>query len=392
MDKPTLLYASPFPPMKSGISDYSVILVNVLKKNFNITLLIEDYEITDEAVKDFPVLIYKKDNIDFDSFDHIIYNMGNNADFHSYIYEAALEHQGIIIQHDLVIFNFVLGYYKRNNILFSSLYKKFTISEFSSVKNGYKDKCINLELASRLPLNTELIKSGNRFITHSEYTRNKILETELINEKDVAHINLIEQMDKNSVIIERKKLFNKYKVPEDAFIICAIGYIMEAKLNKETCHTIKKIAEKSGKKICYVMVGKGDYVNDELEDGLIIKTGFTELDEFNSFVNYADIIVNLRTPTMGETSAAMLRTLQLGKVCITNNGGWFSELPDDCVCKIELDNIELNLKNALLGLINDKEKCVQMGKNAKEYVKRECAPELICRKMTEFIVGGYQYE
>lgn len=387
MDKPTLLYASPFPPMKSGISDYSVILVNVLKKNFNITLLIDDYEITDEAVKDFPVLVYKKDNIDFDSFDYILYNMGNSAKFHSYIYEAAFEHPGVIIQHDLVMFHFIWGYYKeKKNALFSSLYKNFPIEDFVSFKEAFKNRRINIELASRLPLNAELLGSGNRFIAHSEYTRNKILATGLVNEKDVTHINLIQQMGDDSVIIERKKLFNKYKVPEDALIICAFGYIQETKLNRETCHAVKKIAKKVGKKICYVMVGKGEYVNDELKDGLIIKTGFTELDEFNSFVEYADIIVNLRTPTMGETSAAMLRTLQLGKVCITNNGGWFSELPDDCVCKIELDNIELNLENALLGLINDKEKCVQMGKNAEEYVKRECAPELICRKMTEFIV------
>lgn len=386
MDKPTLLYASPFPPMRSGISDYSVILVNVLKKNFNITLLTDDYEITDEAVKDFPVLVYKKDNVDFDSFDHILYNMGNNADFHSYIYEAALEHPGVIIQHDLVIFHFIWGYYKeRKRSLFSTLYKSFPIEDFVSYKEAFKNNCINIELASKLTLNTELLKSGNRFIAHSEYTRNNILATGLINQKDIAHINLIEQMGDNSIIIERKKLFNKYNVPEDAVVICAFGYIQETKLNRETCHAIKKIAEKSDKKICYVMVGKGDYVNDELEDGLIIKTGFTELDEFNSFVDHADIIVNLRTPTMGETSGAMLRILQLGKVCITNNGGWFSELPDDCVCKIELDNIELNLEKALTELIGNKNKCAQMGKNAKDYVTRECSPELICKKMTEFI-------
>lgn len=387
MSKPKLLYASPFPPMKSGISDYSVILVNVLKDNFDITLFSDNYEITDDSIKNYPVLKFGADTVDFDSFDYILYNMGNNADFHTYIYEAALEHPGVIIQHDLVLFNFIWGYYKeQKGSLFSALYKKFSIEDFVSFKEGMKNHQINIELASKLPLNTELLKSGNRFITHSEYTKNKILETGLVKADYVKHINLIEQIAEDMVIIDRDKLFAKYNVPTDAVVICAFGYIQGTKLNRETCHAVKNISAKSHKKICYVMVGKGEYVNDELEDGLIIKTGFTELDEFNSFVHYADIIVNLRNPSMGETSAAMLRTLQMGKVCITNNGGWFSELPDDCVCKIELDNAERNLENALKALISDSDRCNKMSAAARKYVEENCSAELVRRMMTEFII------
>ncbi|MGN0639069.1 MAG: hypothetical protein ACI4J0_11915 [Huintestinicola sp.] len=388
MSKPKLLYASPFPPMKSGISDYSVVLVDALKDNFDITLFSDNYDITDDSLKKYPVLKFGADIVDFDSFDYILYNMGNNAEFHSYIYETALKHPGIIIQHDLVLFHFIWGYYKeQKRTLFTSLYKDFSIEEFVSFKEGFKNHQINIQLASKLPLNTELLRSENRFITHSEYTKNKILDTGLVKADRIAHINLIEQISDNAVIIDREELFGKYKIPTDAVVICAFGYIQNTKLNRETCHAVKKIAARSDKKICYVMVGKGEYVNDELEDGLIIKTGFTELDEFNSFVSYADIIVNLRNPTMGETSGAMLRILQLGKVCITNNGGWFSELPDDCVCKIDLDDTEKNLEVALSELISDRDKCCQMGKNAARYVKEECSAGVISKKMTDFIVG-----
>lgn len=375
--------------MKSGISDYSAVLVNVLKENFDITLFTADYEITERSVIDFPVIRYGRDKLNLDSFDHILYNMGNNAEFHSYIYDTALAHPGVIIQHDLVLFDFIWGYYKVNKkALFSSLYKKFSIEDFMSIKNAFKDHSINAELASKLPLNAELLRSGNRFITHSEYTRNNILKTGLVSEKDITHINLIAQISETAVPMDKKKLLRKYNIPSDALLICAFGYIQPTKLNRETCHAVKSIVQKTGRKICYVMVGKGDYVNDELKDGLIIKTGFTELDEFNSFVHYADIIVNLRNPTMGETSGAMLRILQMGKICITNNGGWFSELPDDCVCKIDLDNTEENLKNALISLISDAGKSNEMSINAAEYVRRNCSPHIVCQKMTDFILSS----
>lgn len=83
--KPSLLYASPFPPKKSGISDYSVVLVKALSKIFDITLYIDDYIITEESIKDFPVLVHGKDNVSFNKFDYLIYNIGNNPAYHKYI-------------------------------------------------------------------------------------------------------------------------------------------------------------------------------------------------------------------------------------------------------------------------------------------------------------------
>ena len=80
-NKPKLLYASPFPPLKSGISDYSVALVKALEKEFDITLYTDNYEVTDEALKDIPKLKYWVDDIDFDSFDYRIYNIGNQPGF-----------------------------------------------------------------------------------------------------------------------------------------------------------------------------------------------------------------------------------------------------------------------------------------------------------------------
>ena len=71
------------------------------------------------------------DNIEFDKFDYVLYNMGNSSDYHSYIYETALKHPGIIIQHDLVLLHFIWGYYKENKkSLFSSIYERFSIEDF----------------------------------------------------------------------------------------------------------------------------------------------------------------------------------------------------------------------------------------------------------------------
>lgn len=388
MSKPTLLYASPFPPKRSGISDYSVILVKALSDKFDITLYTDNYEIEAPSLYSFKVVKHGVDKVDFDSYDHILYNMGNNHLYHQYIYEAALEHPGVIIHHDLSIFHFIYCYFENVlKSLYSSLYSRFGIEAFTAVKNAANDKDALVNLASVMPLYDELLKTDNRFIVHSNYSKNKLLESNLISEDRIAKINLIEQMEDDEVFLEKDALYKKYGIDKDALVIIALGNIVSTKKNKETCRVIKELSKEIDQKICYVMVGNGDLADDYLEDGLIIKTGFTELIEFNSFVKYADIVVNLRYPPMGETSAAVLRSLQMGRPIVTNNGGWFTEIPDDIVEKIELDNVEKNLKKSLKKLIMDKDLRDKLGELGKEYVKNECSKNLIAQKMFDFITS-----
>ena len=388
-DKPSLLYASPFPPQKSGISDYSEVLVNELAKKFDITLYSDDYEIESPSLKKYPVLKNGVDTVEFDCFDHIIYNIGNNPWFHGYIYEAAIKHPGMVILHDFVLYYLFVGSHLEKGDLYSEIYDKLGMDCFLEIKDRVKELGPELlehkQLASLFPMNRELISSGNKIMVHSEYSRNRVLENGWIDGSKVRHINIIKQVEEDNRLIPREKLFKKYGIPGDALIISSFGYIAETKLNKEVAQAVKELSAETGKKLCYVMAGEGDYANSELTEGLIIKTGYTELDEFNSLIQYSDIVANLRFPTMGETSAAMLRILQLGKPCITNNGGWFSELPDTCVLKVDLGDRKENIKNALRTLITDVGKRTELIKNATEYIEREYSSDKITDEIARFL-------
>ena len=54
-----------------------------------------------------------------------------------------------------------------------------------------------------------------------------------------------------------------------------------------------------------------------------------------------DVHVNLRSPTMGETSGTAIRALSLGKPLVVSDVGWFAELPDDVALKVPPDNDEV---------------------------------------------------
>ena len=73
-----------------------------------------------------------------------------------------------------------------------------------------------------------------------------------------------------------------------------------------------------------------------------------------SLMAACDVLVNLRSPTMGETSGSVIRGLSLGKPMLVSDVGWFSELPDDVALKIPVDEYEVPTIAAALELAADR--------------------------------------
>lgn len=390
MNKKKLLYASPFPPQKSGISDYSKVLASALRSIYDVTLLIDDYTLEDRRMyKDFTVMVYGKDKVCFADYDYLVYNIGNNPEYHSYIYKLCLEHPGLVILHDVVLYYLYVGVYQKESYFYSKIYKENGLDEFLKIKHAVRtngeDLLSQKEMANTLKLNREILESGNKIMVHSWYAYNQLINSGAINEKLIRKINHLRLLNDEEKNLDRSRLLKKYCIPEDAFIVASFGYIAETKLNREVCKAVKKLNEKMNRKICYVMVGEGNYVDDYVDNQIIFKTGYTELVEFNSFIDHSDIIMNLRYPSMGETSGAMLRILQKGKLCFINKGGWFSEIPDDCVVVIDLDNVVENLCAKIAEYMTDEIASSKIKKNAKQLIETEYSENAVVEQIKEFL-------
>ena len=91
-----------------------------------------------------------------------------------------------------------------------------------------------------------------------------------------------------------------------------------------------------------------------------------------SLIAESDVCVNLRWPTMGETSGAALRVLSLGKPLVVSDAGWFSELPDTVAVKVPVDEWEVDTLAAALELLAaDPDLRRRMGDAARAYARQE---------------------
>ena len=59
----------------------------------------------------------------------------------------------------------------------------------------------------------------------------------------------------------------------------------------------------------------------------LVREAFVDETRLWSLMAACDVHVNLRSPTMGETSGTAIRALSLGKPLIVSDVGWFAELP-----------------------------------------------------------------
>ncbi|MFZ0546351.1 MAG: glycosyltransferase family 4 protein, partial [Candidatus Promineifilaceae bacterium] len=71
-----------------------------------------------------------------------------------------------------------------------------------------------------------------------------------------------------------------------------------------------------------------------LEEAVTVLGFVPDLPAFVDWIETADIIINLRYPTVGESSATALRAMATGKPVIVYDLGWYGELPDWAVMKV----------------------------------------------------------
>jgi len=108
--------------------------------------------------------------------------------------------------------------------------------------------------------------------------------------------------------------------------------------------------------------------------GSVRLIGRTEIEEFTSYLAACDVILNLRYPTVGETSGTLLRAMSLGKAVLVSSVGAFAEFPDDTCLKVPVDTSEEDLLTDYMQLLVQRPDLAQaMGARARGWVERECS-------------------
>jgi glycosyltransferase involved in cell wall biosynthesis/SAM-dependent methyltransferase len=114
--------------------------------------------------------------------------------------------------------------------------------------------------------------------------------------------------------------------------------------------------------------------------------GFAPIADFTGYMAACDIVLNLRYPTVGESSGSLLRALGLGRAVLVSEIGSFQEFPETICLRVPAGPGEEDLIFEYLNLLVSRpEVAREMGERARSWVERECNWDLVAAQYVRFL-------
>ena len=383
-----IAYFSPLPPQRTGIADYGKELLPELVKRAQFDLWV-DGPVASEELPDCGTYNYAAApelRNDLHSYDCVIYHMGNSP-AHRNIYRMLLAVPGVVVLHDFVLHHFFASYYLEALRSPASYVAEMAYNYGSTgeemARNALRGKQQIWELEpARYPLNKRVLDHARGVIVHSDFARRLIHQSHP--HLPVAKVNL-----PVTVLAETpdpEELRSRYGIPADAIVMGSLGFGSSAKRIEMVARAVGALGRND---VVYLLVGEvGESLRRELRrlgGDAVRTTGYVDWKAFNDYCNLIDLGIDLRYPTMGESSASVCRILGAGKPCVVSDLGWFAEIPDDCAVKLDATADEEALVACLSDLIADQSRRLRIGEAARKYIREQHGTEQAAARYLDFL-------
>jgi glycosyltransferase involved in cell wall biosynthesis len=111
--------------------------------------------------------------------------------------------------------------------------------------------------------------------------------------------------------------------------------------------------------------------------------GFVSEGELDRRLAEADLVFNLRWPTMGEASGSQLRIWNAGAPSVVTDAGWYSELDDTTVFKTRIETEAEDLTTLLRRLAADRSLGAARGAAGRALLETRHSPRAYARAIAE---------
>lgn len=365
-------FFSPLPPVKSGIADYSAALLEPLRDQAEVTVFTE-----------------RPPNFDPQQYDSLLYQMGNNP-YHDFTYSLALEHPGVVVMHESNLHHLhAERTIKQNNW---DAYVEGVAYDGGEVARIFAERVRRLEVGpdyEGVPMLRRLLERSRGAIAHSQYVADDLSRAGFAGPTAVIPHGAWIPLDADRMGA-REKLGLGPRTP----LVGVFGFLKPYKRIAESLRAFRRLlrVEPSARMI---LVGEPhpDLQLDQLLGTLELRhavrvLGFTPIEDFTNLMAACDVILNLRYPTVGESSGTLLRALGLGRAVLVSDLGSFREYPSEICLKVPVGLTEEDLIFEYLNLLIARPDLAQaMGARAADWVARECSWPVVAEHYVDFLTA-----
>ncbi len=402
--RPRLAYVSPLPPERSGIADYSAELLPELARYYDIDVIVNQTAVDNPWIQgNAPVRSAQWFDENAGLFDRVLYHFGNSA-FHIHMFELLERHPGTVVLHDFFLSG-VLAHMewvgRAHGVWTRALYSSHgyhAARERSAVTNpsekAWKD------LVEQYPANLEVLQHADGVIVHSEFSRE--LAAKWYGKECGADWICLPLARQPTFVPTRSEARRCLGLADEHFVVCCFGMMGPTKLNRRLLNAWLGSSLVRNPQCRLVFVGEheaGEYgaslrriINGPMTRRSITMTGFVSPDLYQRYLAAADVAVQLRAMSRGESSAAILDCMGHGLPTIINALGAANELPADSVVRLPAGFSDDSLVAALTRLWREPEFRRVLGERARAYTRTHHHPRIVADRyhaaIERFAVSG----
>ncbi|WP_414041985.1 DUF6492 family protein [Acidithiobacillus sp. M4-SHS-6] len=249
------------------------------------------------------------------------------------------------------------------------------------------------------PANLPVLQRALGIIVHGEYSRR--LASQWYGSEAAADWAVIPHLRVTAEPFSREAARRQVGFTPDDLIICSFGFLGPTKLNHRLLESFLASPLAINPKAKLVFVGSnehgGDYgrhliqaINSSGCASRIYVTEWADTETFRAYLAAADIAVQLRTLSRGETSGTVLDCMNYGVATIVNAHGSLADLDKDGVWMLRDDFTDEELIDALTTLIDDSQLRKDLGVKAQEIIRTKYHPRNCAQKYMETIERFYE--
>ena len=380
--KPRLAYVSPMLPERTGIAGYAADLLPSLARHFQIDVIVDQKDVDANAVPPGCEVHNARWFSEHGAkYAHIVYHFGNSL-FHQYMYDLLREHPGIVVLHD-----FFLSGSPAHLELSGEAPGLWGNTLFDSHGyRGLRDLAAThdyLSIIRKYPCNLDVLRCATGVLVHSQYSAG--LAREWFGQNATSNWQVI-PLQRVHRHIAKEDARIALGIAPDVFLVCAFGSLARAKLNDKVVDGWLHSPLVSDPLAKLVFVGEHDDLSFAAElDGQLKSsevavdnvsvTGFADDNNYALYLAAADIGIQLRGFSRGETSGAALDCMAYGLPLIVNAHAAMAELPTHAVNKIPDQFSREQLVSALMALRLDPARRAVLRYESFNWIKRNHSPE-----------------
>jgi glycosyltransferase involved in cell wall biosynthesis len=341
-------YYSPLPPERSGIADYSALLLPALER------LVD-------------VVIVRRGSMRPVAADVALYHVGNDPEAHGWIVDALRRRPGVVALHDFVLHHLVAGLTlgRKDGRAYLAAMERQAGIPGRLLAHGVLEGRVLPPWETRpeeFPLAGGVLADATGLIVHSHYVEEQARGAAgfrgpiwRIGHPAWPTAGVVPER------IEGRPLFGCF------------GHLNASKRLPQLLDAFAVVRRRHPEaKLLLVGPASPRFDPSRLRRDGVERIDYVPEDRLWSLMAACDACVMLRSPTMGETSGSAIRALSLGRPLVVSDVGWFAELPDDVALKVPVDQDEVPALAASLELLASSEATQRtMSDAAEAYVARE---------------------